>query len=233
MFSSLKQYFRRVELIEFDFLGLHLQEPMALLFNWIIASFCFYAFNRLGKFKNEANFYWRLFYLTFGISTFFGGLGHLFFQYAGFPGKYPCWITGCIANAFAAMGMLHLTGVSKPKKIAFQVIWIKCVVLCCASILTNKFIFVALDAIVTYIGYTGVYAYILMKRSEKVAFLKNMIIAVLILTPSAFIFGFKINIHQWLNKDDLSHILMIVTIYYFYRGLKEWGKQNAPQTEHV
>jgi hypothetical protein len=233
VFSSLKQYFRSVKLIEFDFLGLHLQEPMALLFNWIIASFCFYAFNRLGKFKNEANFYWRLFYLTFGISTVFGGLGHLFFQYAGFPGKYPCWILGCFANAFAAMGMLHLKGISRPKKIAFQIIWIKCVVLCCASILTNKFIFVALDAIVTYIGYTGVYAYILMKRSDKTAFLKNMIIGVLILTPSAFIFILKINIHQWLNKDDLSHILMIITIYYFYRGLKEWGKQNASQVEHV
>ena len=90
----------------------------------------------------------------------------------------------------------------------------------------------AVDAIVTYIGYTGVYAYILMKRTEKAAFLKNMIIAVVVLTPSAFIFGLKINIHQWLNKDDLSHLLMIVTIYYFYRGLKEWGEQTTLQAEH-
>lgn len=206
---------------------------MALILNWLIAAFCFFALNRLGKFKGEANFYWRLFYLTFGISTFFGGLGHVFFQYAGFPGKYPSWIFGCLANAFAAMGMLSFNGISQPKKIAFQLVWIKFIVLCSASILTNKFIFTAIDAIVTYIGYTGVYAYVLVKRTEKAAFLKNMIIGVLVLMPSAFIFIGKINIHQWLNKDDLSHILMIITIYYFYRGLKQAGEQQALQTEHV
>lgn len=233
MFSGLKQYFCTVELIQFEFLGLHLQEPMALILNWLIAAFCFFAFSQLGKYRSEANFYWRLFYLTFGISTVFGGLGHVFFQYTGFPGKYPCWILGCLANAFAAMGMLSFKGISTPKKIAFQFIWIKFILLCSASLLTNKFIFTAIDAIITYIGYTGVYAYILMKRTEKAAFLKNMIIAVLILTPSSFIFILKINVHQWLNKDDLSHILMIITIYYFYRGLKQWGKQQALQTEHV
>ncbi|WP_148235461.1 DUF6962 family protein [Fluviicola taffensis] len=221
-----------MEKIQFEFLGLHLQEPMALLFNWIIAGFCFFAFSKLGKFKNEANFYWRAFYLFFGISTVFGGLGHLFFNYTGFFGKYPCWILGCVANSFSATGMLKIKGVSNPKKYAFPIIWIKSIGLCVAAILTQKFIFVAIDAILTYIIYTGVYAFILMKRSEQAKFLKNMIIGVIILTPSAFIFIFKLDVHKWLNKDDLSHILMFCTIYYFYRGLKEWGQKEA-QLNHV
>ncbi|MNV08776.1 hypothetical protein D3C71_992480 [compost metagenome] len=232
MFSCLKQYFCAVELIHFDFLGLHLQEPMALLFNWIIAGFCFYAFNKLGSYKSEANFYWRAFYLVFGISTVFGGLGHLFFNYTGFYGKYPSWILGCVANGFVGMGMLHFKGISTPKSYAYYLIWIKSIGLCVVSIMTQKFIFVALDAILTYIGYTGIYAYLLMKRDIRAKFLKNMIIAVIILTPSAFIFIFKLNIHQWLNKDDLSHILMFFTIYYFYLGLKEWGR-NESQVEYV
>ncbi len=232
MFSSLKQYFCAVELIQFDFLGLHLQEPMALLFNWIIAGFCFYAFNKLGSYKNEANFYWRVFYLTFGISTVMGGLGHLFFNYTGFFGKYPSWIFGCVANGFAGMGMLHFKGISAPKSYAYYLIWIKSIGLCVASVITQKFIFVALDAILTYIGYTGIYAYLLMKRDIRAKFLKNMIIAVVILLPSAFIFIFKLNIHQWLNKDDLSHILMLFAIYYFYLGLKEWGRSES-QVEYV
>jgi hypothetical protein len=231
VFSGLKQYFCTVEKIQFEFLGLHLQEPMALLFNWIIAGFCFFAFSKLGKYRNEANFYWRVFYLTFGISTVFGGLGHLFFQYAGFPGKYPCWILGCVANGFAGMGMLNFRGISKPKSYAYTIIWVKSIGLCVASILTQKFIFVAIDAILTYICYTGIYAYILMKRDVRAKFLKNMIIAVIILTPSAFIFIFKLDIHRWLNKDDLSHILMFFTICYFYKGLKEWG-QNEAQINH-
>lgn len=216
-----------VELIHFDFFGLHLQEPMALIFNWIITAFSFYAFNRLGLFKNKANFYWRLFYLTFGISTFFGGLGHLFFQYTGFFGKYPSWIFGCIANGFAGMGMLYFKGVSEPKRIAFYVIWIKSIGLCTVSILTQKFIFVAIDAILTYVCYTGVYAYVLMKRNDSGKFLRNMLIAVAILLPSAFVFILKLDIHQWLNKDDISHLLMLGAIYYFYLGLKEWGNAQS------
>ncbi len=233
MFSCLKQYFRAVDKIQFELLGLHLQEPMALILNWIIAGFCIFAFNKLGKFRNEANFYWRLFYLTFGFSTFFGGLGHLFFNYWGFFGKYPSWIFGCLANGFAAMGMFHFKGISTPKSYAFALIWIKSLALCAASILTQKFIFTAVDAIITYISYTGVYAYILKKRHPEAQFLKKLIIGVCILTPSAFIFILKINVHQWLNKDDLSHILMLVTIYYFYLGIKEWGQTQAHQQKYV
>lgn len=228
MFSGLKQYFCPVEVIQFDFLGLHLQEPMALLLNWIIAGVCFFAFSKLGAYKNTANFYWRAFYLTFGISTVFGGLGHLFFQYTGFFGKYPSWIFGCIANGFAAMGMLNFKGISAPKNYAYHLVWIKSIGFCVASIITQKFIFVAVDAILTYIGYTGVYACALMKREVRAKFLKYMITGVLILFPSAFIFIFKLNVHQWLNKDDLSHILMLIAIYYFYLGLKEWGRTESP-----
>lgn len=233
VFSGLKQYFRGVDKIAFDFLGLHLLEPMALILNWVIAGFCIFAFNQLGKYRNDANFYWRLFYLTFGLSTFFGGLGHVFFNYWGFFGKYPSWIFGCLANGFAAVGMLRFKGISTPKEYAFALIWIKSIALCAVSILTQKFIFTAIDAIITYISYTGVYAYILNRRHPEARFLKKLIIGVCILTPSAFIFILKVNVHEWLNKDDLSHILMLVTIYYFYLGIKEWGQSQSPELKHV
>lgn len=205
---------------------------MALILNWVIAGFCVYAFSRLDAFRNEANFYWRLFFVTFGLSTFFGGLGHLFFQYTGFYGKYPSWTFGSIANAFAAMGMMHFNGISKPKPVAYYLIWIKSIGLCITAIITQKFIFVAVDAILTYVCYTGVYAFILMKRSESAKFLRNMLIGVVVLLPSAFVFILKLDIHQWLNKDDVSHLLMLCCIYYFYIGMKEWG-DSQEKLQHV
>jgi hypothetical protein len=30
----------------------------------------------------------------------------------------------------------------------------------------------------------------------------------------------KINLHQWFDKNDLSHILMMIGITYFYLGVK-------------
>lgn len=54
--------------------------------------------------------------------------------------------------------------------------------------------------------------------------LKWIVIGVLVLIPSAFIFIKEVNLHRWLNKDDLSHVLMLACIYFFYIGMKTWGK---------
>ncbi|MBI3240545.1 MAG: hypothetical protein HYZ43_17155 [Flavobacteriia bacterium] len=73
-----------MDLIKFEWLGLHLQEPMAIIMNGLISLFCFFAFFRLRKWGSEANYWWRMFYLIFGISTFFGALGHAFFSISMF-----------------------------------------------------------------------------------------------------------------------------------------------------
>lgn len=218
-------YLCDVEVIKFEWLGLHLQEPMALIMNWLISAFCFFAYFKLRKFVSEANYYWRLFYLSFGISTFFGGLGHIFFEYLGIFGKYPSWTFGTLSNCFAALGMLNFKNFSFPKNYANWIVWVKGAVMLALALITQKFVFVAVDAIITYIGYTGIYAFFMLK-TRNAQFLKQMVIAVLILLPSAFIFLLKINVNRWLNKDDLSHILMLVCIYYFYLGLKEWGQKR-------
>lgn len=217
--------------IKFDWLGLHLQEPMAILMNCLIALFCFYAYFRLRKWDNEANYWWRLFYLVFGISTFFGALGHAFFLYFDVYGKFPCWILGCLANVCAARGMLAFKPFVHPTKTAVLVIWLKSALLLILALVTKKFVFVSIDAIVTYLAYTGVFAYLLMKRG--IPEMKLMVTGVLILLPSAFIFLLKINVHRWLNKDDLSHVLMLICIYCFYRGINAWGKRSAQPTKHV
>lgn len=198
---------------------------MALILNWVIASFCFFAFVRLGRFQSDANKYWRYFYLSFGISTFFGGLGHLFFEYTGIPGKFPSWTFGTLANCFAAMGMLQFEKFAQPKAYAYWIVWGKGAIMLTLAIVSQKFVFVAIDAILTYIGYTGIYAYYLMKN-RNATFLKQMIIAVLVLLPSAFIFLLKINVDRWFNKDDFSHVLMLCCIYFFYLGIKDWGKNK-------
>lgn len=221
-----------MEIIEFNWMGLHLQEPMALVTNWMLAAFCFFAWFRLRKWSNEANYWWRLFFLTFGISTIFGGLGHLFFQYTGVFGKYPCWITGCLANAFAARGMIELPPFTQNTTPLTRTLpFLKSAVFILLAVFTQKFVFVAIDAIVTYIGYTGIYGWLLRKRGADE--MKYMIAGVLILLPSAFIFGLKMNLHRLLNKDDFSHLLMLGCIFCFYLGMTHWGKRLTQISVHV
>lgn len=218
--------------IKFDWLGLHLQEPMGIIMNMLIALFCLFAFFQLQERRqDEAVHWWKLFFLTFGVSTFLGGLAHGFFYYFGVPGKFPCWILGCLANIFAAKGMLSFPGYENKNRALDALVWSKSLILLAAALITQKFIFITIDAILTYLSFTGGYALLLVKRGLKEV--KLMVIGVIVLIPSSFIFLQKINPHRWLNKDDLSHVLMLGCILCFYLGMTAWANRETTQTNNV
>jgi len=219
------------EVIKFEWLGLHLQEPMGIIMNLAMAAFSFFAFFKLNKTQaDEAGKWWKLFYLTFGISTVFGALGHGLFFYFGVPGKFACWIAGCLANVFCAKAILSFTGYQIKNKALEVFIWSKSLLLLVAALITQKFVFVAVDAIVTYLTFTGGFALMLKKRGLQE--MKYMILGVIVLLPSAFVFLLKINIHRWFDKNDLSHVLMLSGITCFFLGIYAWNTRRT-KIQHV
>lgn len=214
-----------IEIIEFNWLGLNLQEPMALITNWILASFSFYAFWQLKKGVSRFQDLWKMFYLVLGISMVFGGLGHLFFQYTGIPGKFPSWTGGVLAGVYASFAMISLMPNRETQKRIETVVLIKSTALLLAAVITQKFFYVAIDTSITYLIFCG-YLGIRLHRKNWQG-IKFIYLGVLVLIPSAIIFGLKINIHRWLNKDDLSHVLMLGCIMFFFFGVRATQKLNA------
>lgn len=198
---------------------------MAIVTNGMIALFCFYAFFQLRGWNDSANYYWKRFFLFFGVSTFLGMFGHGFFHYFGIYGKTPSWMFGSISNILAGLGMFHFENYSKKNDVGIKIVVVKSLILFLLAFFTLKFVFVAIDAIITYVVYTGLYAQKIVKRGAEE--LKWMTFGVLLMVPAAFVFLFKINIHLWLNKDDLSHLLILTGIIFFYSTLQLWGKKNA------
>ncbi|MCE3296966.1 MAG: hypothetical protein K0R65_2680 [Crocinitomicaceae bacterium] len=206
------------EIIHFSLWGLKLQEPMALLTNWLIAFFCFFALLRI-KWSNAYPVkYFRMFYLVLGISMIFGGLGHLLFQYFGLYGKIPSWILGTLAGYYIGKGVLYYWK-DHPSYRFFNIfLVVKSIVLLILSLVFLKFIYVAVDVIITYIMYSGYIAFRLwMKNKIEMRF---FVYGIIILFPSMFIFLMNINLHRYLNRDDLSHVLMLACIILFYEGVK-------------
>lgn len=213
-----------IEIIEFKMMGLTLQEPMALITNWILATFSFFAYYQLKNGMSQFQDLWKKFYLTLGISMFFGGMGHLFYQYTGIPGKFPSWILGIAAGIFASLAMISLIKKENVRYILKVVLFIKSFVLLNAAIYTYNFFFVAIDTSLTYLFYCGYLAIKLHKKNWEG--IKFMYLGVLILLPSALIFGLRINLHRWLNKDDLSHLLMLGCIVFFFIGVRTTQRIN-------
>ncbi len=205
--------------IAFDLFGLHLLEPMALITNWMMSAFSLFAYLKLKNATIQDVIYWKKFFFWFAISTFFGGTGHLFFNYFDIPGKFPNWVTAILSGYFAGKAIIvNLNNKTLEKKYELFLI-IKGSILLLASIATLKFVFVAVDAIITYVIFCGFIANSLYKKG--LLELKFMTYGVLVCIPSIFIFFFKINPHKWLNKDDLSHLLMLACITFFYIGAKK------------
>jgi hypothetical protein len=207
-----------MEIIRFELFGLHLQEPMALLTNWMIASFSFFAYSNLKRNVSVFQNYWRNFYLILGISMIIGGLGHLFFYYTGIPGKFPSWSLGVLAAAFSSFAIISIWPNEKQQKSLWILVIAKSAILLIVAIASRNFIFIAIDNSMAYVFFCGFMGYRLFKK--KYMAMKYIVIGVLVLLPSAFIFGLKLNVHRFLNKDDLSHLFMIGCISFFYLGVK-------------
>jgi len=160
-----------------------------------------------------------MFYLLLGISSFLGALGHTLFMYFNMYGKMPSWVLACAANVCAGFGMLKYDQEISVRNPLVHLTWIKSAGLLIASLVIQKFVFVAVDAIVSYILFTGIYALKLKKNG--IESMKFMALGVLVMLPSAFVFLFKWSPFRWLNKDDISHLLILAGIFCFYLALKK------------
>ncbi len=218
----------QMEIIHFSAFGLNLQEPMALVFNWLIASVCFVAFFSLNQVQTEELKSWRKFFLFFGLSTFIGGFGHVFFQYFGIYGKFPHWIGGIVSAYFAGNAMLFRIENLKLKKNLQILLIFKAITFLSLALIFQNFIFVAVDAIITYLFYCGIIGFSLYK--EGVSAMKYLVIGVLVCIPAAFVYILKINPSIWFNTDDLSHVFMLVCVYFFYLGVQRLAVDESNLT---
>jgi len=218
--------------IEFELFGMQLLEPMALITDSILGILGVFLAYKISKIKSALLFYkyWKLFFLLFGIGAFVGGLGHAFYNQWSFYGKIPSWLFGPVSIYFAEKAMISSHWDNGKKKVFNKIADSKLILVYIAWVLilffgnedkvsTQPFLPIAINTILgllTFVGYLG------FKYTEKFsAKFKFFWLGVLILIPTAFIFLLKINVHQWFDKNDMSHILMMLAVVYFYLGVKK------------
>jgi hypothetical protein len=222
--------------IQFEMFGLHLVEPMSFITDTILSIISLIIFYKINKIKINHPFYtyWKYFYLIFGVGSFAGGLGHLFYNYWGISGKMFSWICGllsvyCIEQAMISIHWKEKTlqafkAISTIKLLIVFVIFFYIVINVPIEINPSiAFLPIAINTILGTILTAGFLGYLYSKKVS-VKF-KYIWLGVLIMAPASFIFLLKINIHPWFDKNDFSHVFMALGIIYFYQGVIKISKE--------
>lgn len=221
--------------IEFQMFNLDLLEPMAIITDTILGFWSIYLGYRVIKLHKQLPFYknWTLFYILFGLGAFLGGIGHTFFNQLGITGKIPSWLMGPISIYFLEKAMISIYWDKMIAKKLQLISNIKLVVVLAIFFYllftigypqkkNTPFLPIAINTIIGVISTAGILGF---KYTEKFsAKFKFFWLGVLILLPTAFIFLLKINVNQWFDKNDFSHILFIIGITYFYLGISGVAK---------
>jgi hypothetical protein len=218
--------------IEWDFMGYQLLEPNAFIGDTIIALIALILFYKSKKIynrsKNSYNLFWMFFFLVFGIGFFVGGISHLLYNYIGIQGKYGAWYLGIVSSFFLELAMV--SQLYRHKYLFEKIVVLKAIlaiILLTALIASTDLSATPLKGLViptinSFIGLVFTLAYLGYRytRTKSKGF-RYLYWSILVLLPTVLFQGLKINFHPWLDRNDVSHILIIITLILYYTSLRK------------
>jgi hypothetical protein len=224
------------EKLHFQFAGLELVEPNAILGNSLIFVLSSYFALKTGRLQESHAYfrYWKYFFTIFGASFLLGGLAHGFYLYFGVYGKAPSWFGGILSTYFLERALLSIF----PKK-SLQLVFIRwstwklvfflllqTVVILAVDLTNYPSLGFAISSANSSIGLVltlGVLSYYYSKTMNAFQYLW---ISVLVLLPSVFFQVFKINFHPWMDRNDVGHILLLICLPLYFTSIKRYSRQQ-------
>jgi len=219
--------------IELNIWGLHFLEPNALFGDFLLFSMALFFAHRIKQLHSQHPFYlnWRRFYLLFGLSFMAGGLGHFLFAYWGLWGKYPSWILSMIATYYMSLAQISLWPNQRQQGqfktavalLVFLGILVEIYVFNSVDLSTDQSRGLAVPSIVSGIGMVFSLFFLGLKYQKSIHRQFNYFwIAVLLLFPSAIIQSQKINLAPWFDRNDFSHLLLVVCMVLYWKGIQAY-----------
>jgi hypothetical protein len=222
---------RDFDKIETNIFGFKFLEINALYGDTLIFIVALIFAYKVSKLNQKSPFfdYWKWFFIVFGVGFFAGGLGHFVFHYWGLPGKYASWYLGIVAVFLIERAILSIFPNHRWRQILNSFVFLKLMFSIIAETLVLIFIDISEDpqkglivpSINTIIGLgltVGVIGYNYQKTITPT--FKYLWISALVLIPSAVFQAKKINFHQWFDRNDVSHILLIISLFLYYKAIQ-------------
>lgn len=208
--------------------GVLIMEPVVTLTDLLVTAVCTYAYIKLKKLdhKGQSHQYFRMYFLIMALATFFGGVTGHAFQYAlGLEWKLPGWLISMLAISALERGIIAFLSPIIPKRVSkFLGVAnvIELLTFAAISFITLNFFYVQVHsayglAVVVF----PLCFYAFWKTGNKGS--QIICLSILLTTLAAFFYTTKISISPWFNHLDISHCVMAVGTYLFYRGAVKMG----------
>jgi len=213
--------------------GIRIDEPVTVLTDLLVSFVCFYAFFKLSRYKreNKVHVYLKYYFLTMAISTTIGGLiGHGFLYalehsiditLSVSPWKLPAWLISMFSIMMIERASIEYARPIIPnRKIGVFFSWVNIVefiTFVIITFVTLNFFFVQVHAaygLLFVVTSFNLYVY-LKKRTEGS---KTFLFAIVFAALSALVFLNKWGISPWFTHFDISHVLMSISAWIFYRA---------------
>jgi hypothetical protein len=204
-------------------LGIIILEPMTAATDLLLAVFCIYFYNRLRLPKPSEPLlkFWRLFFLIMGISTLFGTMAHGLRHYMSDDVFKFAWMGMNLSSVLSSYFLLLATiemmrGDNEELLRRLQLIaLIVTLLITGATLALNEFSLIKIYA--GFVVLLAVYRnYATFKQGVKgtglIAFGFGLsMLSILVHTA-------KFSLHEYFNFKDLSHIIILVSLYFIFMG---------------
>ncbi|MBI1221401.1 MAG: hypothetical protein GC180_02260 [Bacteroidetes bacterium] len=199
---------------------------MTTLTDVILAAFIFNWYLQLRKLNGESGTRKLLLrhFLFLSIATFLGGvMGHGFLYVFGPYGKLPGFALSIIAVFMLELAVIRLSG-SHLKPGFYRALYslalaisLSCLTL---SFWSPKFVWVAFQSTFGLLFVTGGLSWMMIrKRIFRDAFVQIWR-GIAFSIAAALVFAFRYDFHVWFNHKDFSHIFLILSSWFIFKGAK-------------
>jgi hypothetical protein len=215
-----------------DFGSFVLYEPVTVLTDLVVTAVCWHAFFQL---KNtpagQLRWLFRAYFLTMGLATAYGGIiGHGFIVQLGFVWKMPGWFISMFSVALLERAAIFHAQPLLSKKTGrwfARMNLVELFSLCAIVAHTQNFFFVEAHAaygMLVVVLSLELYIY----RKTTTPGSQQFLIAIGIATAAAGVHLFELDLHRWFNHLDISHTLMALAAWYFYKGAAMVLQEDRP-----
>jgi len=203
--------------------GITILEPSTVITSLMMTVVCLYAFFQLNKLGRAHRMYKQIqyFFLFMGLATAIGGvLGHGFLYLTGMRGKIPGWFASMIAVAlFERAAIWHVKPLLARKSGLFLgwLNYVELTIFFVLTFVTLKFLIVEIHAVYgLFLMLFMIELYVYKKKKDPGS--KYIFIATALGAVSAGLHALKFSFGPWFNYNDISHISMGASIWYYYQG---------------